>query len=107
MRSGGLNKKIKIQRKSTTTDSIGYPSETWKDIAEVWGELREEKGSEVLQNDRPISFRQAIVFLRYRSDVNVQDRIVVKGITWHVESLRTVEVNRRNEGLELVVRTND
>jgi SPP1 family predicted phage head-tail adaptor len=107
MRSGDLKDRVSILKKSTSPDSMGYEVETWTTTADVWGELRQEKGSEILQNDRPIAFRRAIVFIRYRADVSVQNRVKVRGTTYEIESIRTLEAGRRNEGLELVVRSND
>lgn len=107
MRSGGLRDRVTLLKKSTTPDSLGYPVESWAILADVWGELREEKGSEILQNDRPIAFKRAILFIRYRPDVTVQNKVTVGGTTYEIESIRTLETNRRTEGLELVVRAND
>lgn len=107
MRSGGLNRRILIQKRRTTADSIGYPVEEWVDVAEVWGELQEEKGTEVLRNDRPVSFRRAVLFLRYRADITAKNRVKIDGIAWEIETFRTLDGNRRKEGLELTIRTND
>lgn len=107
MRSGGLRHRITIQQLTVVPDAIGYEAETWATVAEVWGELKEDKGTERLQNDRPISFRSGVVFMRYRSDITPKSRLRIDGIIWQIESVRTLQNSRRNEGLEITVRAND
>lgn len=107
MRTGGLRDRVKILKRTVVVDQLGHPVESWGTIGEVWGELKEEKGSEVLQNDRPVAFKRALVFIRYHADVTVQNRLTVRGNIYEIESIRTLENNRRAEGLELVVRAND
>jgi SPP1 family predicted phage head-tail adaptor len=103
-----------IEKKTLVQDALGFPTETWTTVATVWGELKEDKGKEILQNGadagangRIVAFRRGLVYLRYRSDITSQHRLRVSGATWEIESLRKLENNRRTEGLELVVRAND
>ena len=107
MISGRLRDRVTIEKKATQVDSLGFPAETWSKVADVWGTFVEEKGSEALKNDRPISFRRATVYIRYRAGVTVQHRLKVRGATWEIENIRTLDLSRRMDGLELSVRTND
>jgi SPP1 family predicted phage head-tail adaptor len=107
MISGLLKDKVTILTAKTTADALGYQVETWISVGTVWGNLVEEKGKEILQNDRPVSFRRALLFIRYRKDVGVQNRMKINGTTWEVESCRVMENCRRTGGLELVLRAND
>lgn len=107
MRSGGLRERVEIQNASVTQDALGYPGESWSTVATVWGEFNEERGSEILQNNRPVNFRRGLLFIRYRDDVTPKTRVVLRGITWQVETIRVLDAKRRREGLELLVRAND
>lgn len=107
MISGRLRDRVEIWRFTSEADDIGYPVETWKKIADVWGTFQQERGSEVLKNDRPMDQKSALLFIRYRSDVNSKDRIKVRGTTWEVEAVREIENMRRREGLELILRLNE
>ena len=107
MNSGNLRHRVSILRATTAADSFGYPVETWSSIAEVWGEFREERATEVLKSERPTAFSQGILFLRYRADITAKDKVQCKGKTWDILNVRTLENMRRNEGLELALRTND
>lgn len=107
MRSGGLRDRVTILKMTTSADSMGYETESWSTVATVWGELREDKGSESFTNDRPIAFRRGSVFLRYRSDITPKHKLKIDGITWEIEGVRTIDAKRRTEGLEVTVRAND
>lgn len=107
MISGLLRDRVTILTVTTVADSMGYETETWTSVGEVWGNLVEEKGKEILKNDRPISMRRALLFLRYRPDVTVKNRVKIGATTWEIESVRVMENCRRTGGLELVVRAND
>lgn len=104
MRSGDLQDRVEIWAFVTEPDAIGYLVETWKKIADVWGTLNEERGSEILKNDRPMEIKSAQLFIRYRSDVTVKNKIKVAGILWDIENIREVSNLRRREGLDLVLR---
>jgi SPP1 family predicted phage head-tail adaptor len=107
MRSGGLRDRVTILKLSVAADATGYEVETWTTVAEVWGQLVEDKGSESLQNDRPIAFRRGSVYLRYRTDLTPKHKLKIRSVTWDIESVRTIENRSRTEGLEVVVRSND
>jgi len=107
MRSGGLRNRVAILKMSVSPDSTGYEVETWATVANVWGQLVEDRGSESLKNDRPVSFRRGSVYLRYRSDLTPKHKLKIGGVTWDIESVRTIENRSRTEGLEVVVRSND
>jgi len=104
MISGRLSDRVEIWGFVTEPDEIGYPVETWKKMAEVWGTLTEERGSEILKNDRPMEIKSAQLFIRYRSDVTVKNKIKTGGILWDIENVREVSNSRRKEGLDLVLR---
>lgn len=107
MKSGGLRHRVSVLKLTVSPDTTGYEVETWSTVATVWGELKEDNGSEDLRNDRPIAFRRGSVYLRYRNDLTPKHKLRIGTVTWDIESVRTIESNRRREGLEITVRSHD
>ena len=98
MRSGDLDKKIKIQEFSTSQDSLGYPVETWTDVATVAAKVThirgiEQRGTDQTRNDIYTRFK-----IRWRDGVTPKNRVVYDGVNYDIVDVG--EIGRR-EALEI------
>jgi head-tail adaptor len=79
MRSGQLDKRIALQRKTTTPSDSGQPQDSWNTTAERWADKRpvagiERYGGEQLEAREQVEFR-----LRWSTDIadlQPADRII-------------------------------
>jgi len=99
IRAGRLDRKITIERKTTTTDSIGGVVETWATWKTAWSEVVPVSGREALRFNRPTASRVSKFVIRYLSGLTEKDRIVHDSQNWDVIYIR--EIGRR-EGLEVI-----
>jgi len=80
MRAGAMDRKITIQRKSTSQDSFGQPIETWASISHRRSAAyRPMRGDERYMADQFIARQQVEFRIRYSSvvsDLNPLDRII-------------------------------
>lgn len=76
MDAGTLNRKISIQRPSTTVDAIGQPVQGWTEVASVWADIRHQTGMEATKADAPVSTVRASVRIRYRTGLDAGMRVV-------------------------------
>ena len=98
MRSGRLDRRITLQRKTVTENSYGEPVETWKDLGTVWAEYLPVRGAERYASMQTVGEIEIKWRIRYRPGLTPIDRIVYKGHTHDVTGL--IEIGRR-EGLEI------
>lgn len=66
---GEMNRRVKLQQRSSSTDTFGQQSTTWSDLATVWARIepvssREYYGAQAVQVE--ITHR---ITLRYRSEL--------------------------------------
>ena len=99
MNIGRLDRRIKIQRVTTSEDTFGQPIETWTDLITVWGEKREIRGTERWTANQTISQVDIIYRIRYRSSLTTKDRFVDEdNRVFNIVAI--LEIGRR-EGLEI------
>lgn len=46
-----LNRRVVILQRSTTTDTLGQPTEGWTEVQTVWGDVRYQTGLRTLSAD--------------------------------------------------------
>jgi len=101
MDAGPLDRRIVIQRASTSTDAFNEPVETFADLATVWASAKPVRDSERLANGQTladISYRFVIRYSSTVADVNPKDRITFDDRTFDINAVK--EIGRR-EGLEI------
>jgi SPP1 family predicted phage head-tail adaptor len=65
--AGRLSKRIQIQRRSSTKDSLGEPLLVWSDIASVWADVQPLMGRELESARRLSSEVTQLITVRYRA----------------------------------------
>lgn len=98
MRSGRLDRRLTLQRKTATENDYGEPVETWTTIATVWAEKIPVRGAERYAAMQTVAEVDTRFKIRYRTDVSPLDRVVCAGITYDVKGV--LEIGRR-EGWEI------
>lgn len=104
MRAGQLRNPIEIHARSVTADGLGGQSETWAKIAngDDWAQIHGLRGQERIEALRVDQRLDAIIRMRYRSDVNETMRIVHGKQVYEIVSL--INVDLRNVMLEITAR---
>lgn len=80
MKLGTLDKRCRIEQKSTTQDATyGTPVVTWALVGVAWCNVQDElpSKSEAVKNGLAQSVQRARVRMRYRTDINSAMRIVI------------------------------
>ena len=86
MRAGSLNSRVTI-RKRVGTGSLGQPSNTWGDVATVWGDILHLSGSESIKAGAITSTVQASVRIRPRAGIDSSMRLVSGGVTYEIKAV--------------------
>ena len=102
MRAGRMDRYLTIQKKVNSKDNDGATIETWSTRTYCWGEKRNLNMSERLQASAVESNISARYYVRYDTDISVQDRIVDGSDTYEI--LGILEIGRK-KGLELIAGT--
>ena len=98
MNAGKLDRRITLQRKSMTFNDAGEPVETWHEIATVWAEKVDMRGSERYTAAQTVAQLDTKFRIRYRQQITPIDRVLCYGRVYDVGGI--LEIGRR-EGLEL------
>lgn len=101
MQAGKLDRRITLQRATTTANSLNEPIQTWAAIATVWAakmEVRDSERQRAAETAAVIDTRFQIRWSSQVSDIDAADRVVFGGRTFNILGVK--EIGRR-EGLEL------
>jgi len=103
MNAGRMDRRITLQRKSSSQDSFGQPIETWADISTVWAEVVPVSGNERFVSQQVIAEADTLFKIRYMSGLTPLDRVVYDGRTYDVKGV--IEIGRRREGMQIAAMT--
>ena len=99
IRAGDLDRRIELQRATTTRDPIyNEPIPSWSTIATVWAAVRQTAGREFLAGSSEVGEQRAVFVVRWLAGITARDRVVYAGRIYDLDDVR--EIGRR-EGLEL------
>ena len=98
MRAGDMDRRVTLQRFTTTQDEYGEEVQTWADLATVWAEVRQQGGREYLAAATTMADRRVVFFIRWYPGLTVEDRVSYGGALHDIEEVR--EIGRR-DGVEL------
>lgn len=98
MRAGDLDRKITIQRFTTTQLPDGSLEETWADIASVWAKVDQQGGREFFATVQEVSERRVVFRIRWIEGLTVLDRVMCDGAVHDIHEVRRLG---RKEGVEL------
>ena len=76
-----LNKRVLIQRRTTTQDGAGQPVESWANVVtsgdgKVWAEVADLSGREYLAADAEQAQTQTKITIRYRAGIESSMRVL-------------------------------
>ena len=98
MRAGDLDRRISIERFTSTTSESGEPIETWANLATVWAKVEQQSGREFFSTVQEISERRVVFRIRWIEDLTVLDRVMCDGEAHDIHEVRRLG---RKEGCEL------
>lgn len=98
MRLGDMDRRVTLQRFTTTYDEYNEQIRTWMDLATVWAEVRQQGGREYLVAETIMADRRVVFFIRWFSGLTVLDRVRYDGLVHNIKEVR--EIGRR-DGVEL------
>ena len=84
-----LNKRCRIEQRSTTQDSTyGTLTTTWTLLAVVWCQLQDvlPSRSESVKNGMQVAANQTRFRCRWRNDIDSSMRIIVNNVTYQIIS---------------------
>lgn len=103
MRTGKLNRRIIIQQRVTTQDTLGQPVETWNDVATVWADIRNPNGlsfaNESIKAGAEASVARVSMRIRYREDIDTSMRVELNGETHDIVAVIPDHARRRHVDL--------
>jgi len=77
MRSGDLNRRVRIERNGGGVDDLGQPVEGWTEVGTVWANVRMLTGKETLMSDADVASATASIRIRFRTDIGNGMRAVL------------------------------
>lgn len=101
MKSGKLDRRITIQSRVETPNSIGEVVISYATFAQVWAEVVPLRGREYFTAAQTVPEAQLRIRIRYMTGVTEKHRIVYEGVNYDI--LHIAEIGRK-EGLEIMVK---
>jgi len=101
MRSGSLDRKITIQKKTVSQNTFGEEVETWSTFSKVWAKVIPLRGQERFESKQVNAELDTMFRIRYLTGVLPTMRIVHETRLYDIHSV--AEIGRR-EGLDLLSR---
>jgi len=101
MKAGKLDRRITLQRFTSTVDAYNEPVLTWAPLAVRWASYEPLSDGERFRAGETAADASARFVIRWSSEVsslNPKDRLTFEGVTYQI--LRVKEIGRR-EGLEI------
>lgn len=101
MKSGKLDRRITIQNRVETQNTLGEAVISYTTFAQVWAEVVPLRGREYFTAAQTIPEAQLRIRIRYMTGVTEKHRIVYEGVNYDI--LHIAEIGRK-EGLEIMVK---
>lgn len=92
--SGGLDRRVEIQRATEVQDSFGQVTQTWVLQAAVWAKFEPAGGAEGFTAEQRSSRAGAVFTIRYRAGITPRMRIKMGGEIWEIEAVAEPERRR-------------
>lgn len=99
MNIGKLDRRIVVQKRTTTVDTFGQRVETWDTRLNTWAAKRDEFANERVEAGQVVEVVRTVWTMRYNSSISPTDRIQYEGEVFDILGL--MEVGRR-EGLRVM-----
>jgi len=95
MSIGKLNRRVKIQEETRTTDGAGGFTRTWATIATVWGKLTPMSGREALDAAQQTNMQKFALKIRYRTGVSTAKRVLISDDVYNIRNSFNIDQKRR------------
>lgn len=95
MRSGLLNKRVELWRKTVEQDSYGAMKETWDKLKDLRSYTYRKSGKNTISNDELIDINKIQIQVRNQHDIREQDRIKYNGSMYDIYFLQPRDVQER------------
>lgn len=95
---GKRDARITIQTFTEVQSNTGQPVKTWADLTAtpgMWAEVKPPTGSEQFQSRQVNAIAETTFNVRYRSDLNVEMRVVYETTPYDIQAL--TEIGRQEE----------
>lgn len=76
MQAGALNRRLRLQKVTMTTDSEGMSIEAWSDVASLWAGINPMSATEVAQAAQTEERVTHHIMIRYRTDISPRMRFL-------------------------------
>ena len=103
--AGQLDRRITIQDAQELIDVFGQRKDIFVTLANVWAKVEEKRGSEGEEGNQLVATKRVEFFIRYRSDINEQMRILYNNETYLIEAI--LNADSRKEFQKIVTRWAD
>jgi SPP1 family predicted phage head-tail adaptor len=107
--AGDLDRRMTIQRATTTLNEFNEPIETWGDLATVWAKRRDASATESYRAQEvgaQITARFTIRWSSVVASVNPRDRLSFDGRFYNITAVRDVGRSRLRE-IDAVARADE
>lgn len=91
MTIGDLRQRILFQEEVKTDDDAHGHTQSWKDIAKVWANVRPLSGREIFYARQLKNTTTHLITVRYRDDITVEMRIIFETRIMKIDSLINLE----------------
>ena len=82
-----LSHRVKIEQKIGTYDAIGQPIETWVTVVSIWAHVKFLRGLEFIKSNQDVTYIQASMRTRKRSDVTTAMRATYDGVAYNIVAI--------------------
>lgn len=94
MDAGLLNCRVTVRQRSTGSDELGQPLESWADVCTVWAEIRHPSGVELIKAGAEVSVVRASIKVRQRPGITAAMQAVHGARVYDIEAVLPDEVDR-------------
>ena len=91
MQIGELNRRVDIMRATITRDAFGGEISTWSVLGSVWANIRPGVARENLVNEQVQGFQEAVITIRYRSDITIKDRVRYQDKYYEIVGVKDID----------------
>ena len=98
LEAGKLDRRIRVQRATATTDALGTEVQAWADLSEVPASVEWVRDSERFRAAEVSAGVEVRFVVRWGLGVTVEDRVLYDGRVWEISAVK--EIGRR-EGQEI------
>jgi len=97
VKAGKMRHLVTLQRRSTTQDAMGQPTETFTTIADVVCQIQSTIGREFLRASGEVSVGSHVVHTRARDDITLHayDRILFGTRVFDIEGVSDLNEDKR------------